>query len=252
MYSEDLQYCSPQEMDTDARKEMDINLADRKKLKRAMEILNEEKEEEDIINNKSQAITLMGFINNSKSRMNMNKKEGVITLMGQTNQMIEYKKYDEDLYIGNIHKLCKKQHIYYSDEKQAHDWTIFITKSKNKLIEPQSIKQVTYYLHKTFHPSIITVKDAPFSLEKRGWGFFVVDAKIEFLDEYNKNDLYCSHLLDFKHKVTVTHIDKHNSQEIKRENHDNNNLPKDWKSYNINNAAVYHCDNFANFVFVKE
>eukprot|EP01084_Bolivina_argentea_P051451 94638_1 len=147
--TEDLQYSSPIEMDKDAKEEMNIKLADRKKLKKAMQILTGD--------NNTSAITLMGHTHCTKDTMSdniLNIKEG-ITLMGFTANEKHIKTHkNENLYIGNLHKLSDKTHLY-SNDKTAHEWTMFISISNDKLIKPKSIKQVTYFLHPPFDRSII-------------------------------------------------------------------------------------------------
>ena len=42
------------------------------------------------------------------------------------------------------------------------------------------IKSVTYRLHPTFKPRLITVIEAPFLLSRVGWGTFEIDMDVEF------------------------------------------------------------------------
>ena len=168
--------------------------------------------------------------------------------MGQTgsSQIIEYK--EENLYIGNTQKKCDQK---YYDHKEAYDWTMFISSSKDKLIKPESIKQVTYYLHKTFKKSTQIVKKAPFTLKRRGWGYFLVKAKIEFLDKYNRKDLYCSHMLDLYDPVTMTHINTHNTMDddrIPKEKDLINSMMINREIYSSYDAEIHHSENYNNFI----
>ena len=83
----------------------------------------------------------------------------------------------EELYIGNLHHQSRHHH-------NNHCWTMFISKSPTDVVPPITIKCVTYHLHQTFRPSIITVKEPPFYLARRGWGYFIVKADITFKSEY--------------------------------------------------------------------
>eukprot|EP01083_Nonionella_stella_P089278 249068_1 len=199
---EDLRYCSVQEMDNDAKEEMSIKLADRKKLIRAMQILTEDPTEKtQKVAQPAQVITLMG--------------DNESTYTENTGMETKTNAYDEeDLFIGNLHKLMKTHQYSSGKPRHSHEWTLFITTSKHKLSEPQSIKQVTYYLHSTFTPSIITVQQTPFILKRTGWGPFGVKAKIQFHDKYKRKDVFCAHILNFKHNVTVTHVSQHNSMVV--------------------------------------
>eukprot|EP01083_Nonionella_stella_P042210 114153_1 len=80
--------------------------------------------------------------------------EGVTLMGGQTQSYIESDEKkadtnsaddDEDLFIGNLHKLSDIHQ--YQCGNTSHRWDLFISASKDKLVKPQSIKQVTYYLH---------------------------------------------------------------------------------------------------------
>ena len=220
---------------------------------------------EDLTQHKAKAITMMGHINispdnhhNFKSdsiRMDemsnddvLSLKEG-ITLLGQTGitQIIEYKQ--EDLYIGNLHKECE---ISYYHNKEAHDWIMFVSSSKDKLVKPQSIKQVTYYLHETFRPSQQIIKKSPFTLKKRGWGWFLIKAKIEFLDEYNREDLYCSHMLNFNHSVAMTHIDQYNTMDIDKKETKKKDMIKDMminiEIYDSDHAETHYSHKYNDFI----
>ena len=71
-----------------------------------------------------------------------------------------------ELFIGNLHSL--------DAEIDYHNWTMFVSASKHKLVPPKTIKQVTYYLHPTFPASVITEKQPPFYFNAKGWGTFVI------------------------------------------------------------------------------
>ena len=216
---------------------------------------------------KAEAITMMGHVSlthdnqhnfkGDTSRINeksdndpLLEKEGM-TLLGQTGilPMIEYK--EEDLYIGNLHKQCE---ISYYHNKEAHNWTMFISSSKDKLVKPTSIKQVTYYLHETFRPSREIITKSPFTLKKRGWGWFLIKAKIEFLDEYNRKDLYCSHMLDFDHSVAMTHINKYNTMDTGKQMKGKdmiNDMMINVEIYDTDHVETHYSPKFNDFIDTK-
>ena len=59
------------------------------------------------------------------------------------------------------------------------------------------IKEVTYTLHPTYAVPVITVKKAPFTLQKIAWGYFDVQVKIKFQDKFNMKDVILVHNLCF-------------------------------------------------------
>ena len=50
---------------------------------------------------------------------------------------------EDELYIGNFHELRP-------GGRNTHNWTMFVSTSKTKLIPPRTIQEVTYHLHPTF------------------------------------------------------------------------------------------------------
>eukprot|EP01084_Bolivina_argentea_P110653 197525_1 len=113
---------------------------------------------------------------------------------------------NEKLYIGNFHRLAQKSEIDISKPNHVHIWTMFISTSSRKLIEPRSIKQVVYHLHPTFHPSISVVKNPPFKLTKQGWGQFVIFVNIKFHKKYNQKDVLCYYMLNFENDCSVMEV----------------------------------------------
>eukprot|EP01083_Nonionella_stella_P042211 114154_1 len=212
----DLEYCSVQDIEVLAKQKMHIKSSDRQKLNKVMQILTAADNHKNtfVSPQPNEVITLMGSPGYNEEEVDEDthiSREGV-TLMGSETQSgyIESEKQEdhEDLFIGNLHKLSDRQ---YASGKTAHRWELFISASKDELIRPQSIKQVTYYLHPSFKPSIFTVKNTPFTLGKTGWGWFQIKAKIEFYEKSKRKNIVCAHWLNFQHKVTLTHINEHNS-----------------------------------------
>ena len=83
----------------------------------------------------------------------------------------------EELYIGNLHHQSRHH-------RNNHCWTMFISKSPTDVVPPITVKCVTYHLHQTFRPNIVTIHEPPFYLARRGWGYFTVKADITFKSEY--------------------------------------------------------------------
>ena len=101
----------------------------------------------------------------------------------KTQKIIELK---EQLYIGNLHHQS-------SHHRNNHCWTMFISKSPTDVVAPITIKCVTYHLHQTFHPNIVTIDEPPFYLARRGWGYFTVKADITFKSEYYPSSTHHNH-----------------------------------------------------------
>ena len=59
------------------------------------------------------------------------------------------------------------------------------------------IKQVTYKLHHTFKPSVITLKQPPFLIARVGWGYFTIFVEIEFHEHLKIPKLLQEHELNF-------------------------------------------------------
>ena len=108
--------------------------------------------------------------------------------------------YTERLFIGNIHESVERS-------RNKHKWIMFISKSKDKLIKPKTIKYVTYHLHPTFRPNTVRIDKSPFQLQRRGWGTFTVNATITFKTKCRRQDHQCSHHLDFDNHVSLVSIE---------------------------------------------
>eukprot|EP01084_Bolivina_argentea_P201591 344572_1 len=116
---------------------------------------------------------------------------------------------ESELYIGNLHELEE------TTARNRHNWTMFISTSKQELIKPKTIKNVTYNLHETFTNNVITIDEAPFYLKRRGWGIFTIMATIKFKAKYNMKDIKCDHNLDFfRYDVSLTKIQSNQDEAI--------------------------------------
>ncbi|CAD8060767.1 unnamed protein product [Paramecium primaurelia] len=103
---------------------------------------------------------------------------------------------------GNLYKRIDNQ-----EKKNVNQWTLIVKMEYNKDSDRAALKNfdindmiesVTYYLHETFHPNKVTVKQAPFQLQRLGWGVFNIPILIKFKKEYNIPNLEVDHYLSFQ------------------------------------------------------
>ena len=90
-----------------------------------------------------------------------------VTTNTASNEIIPY----EHLYVGNFH---------WELNKRWHKWILFVSASKDQLIEPRSVKDVTYFLHPTFEPNRRHQTRSPFFMTCNGWGTFEITIAITF------------------------------------------------------------------------
>lgn len=67
------------------------------------------------------------------------------------------------------------------------------------------IKKVVFKLHPTFCPNTISCKQAPFQLNRIGWGVFNVGIEIEFKDYLGLDKLEVDHFLSFSRDITYSY-----------------------------------------------
>eukprot|EP01083_Nonionella_stella_P218432 783298_1 len=103
----------------------------------------------------------------------------------------------EDLFIGNLYQV----------NKDKRSWTMFVSTSKDKLIVPKSIQQVTFYLDKNmYNKAEIIVDKPPFSLKRKERGVFEVRVKICFRGKRHRYATWYYHTLNFDHPVSVSNF----------------------------------------------
>lgn len=96
-------------------------------------------------------------------------------------QFIEFK-------IGNRHQLIPEDQaqVSKSDPSQlhVHKWTAYVECSEKDFIE-----RVEFHLHSTFNEGVVVVSDAPFEVERNGWGVFtlIIDVFFNTTHPANKN-----------------------------------------------------------------
>ncbi|KAH7385430.1 hypothetical protein DE146DRAFT_681005 [Phaeosphaeria sp. MPI-PUGE-AT-0046c] len=76
--------------------------------------------------------------------------------------------------IGNKHKRIRD-----SDDANEHDWTFFVRTSR-----PELVKHVRVFLHPTFRPPQLTLREAPYAVRRLGWGTFTLEAEIVLKEPY--------------------------------------------------------------------
>jgi transcription initiation factor IIF auxiliary subunit len=95
------------------------------------------------------------------------------------------------LYIGNRHRLEDR-----TSGQTWHKWTLFVRMDED-IDEADYIESVTVYLHPTFTPNTIVLREPPYEVSRLGWGVFNIKLKIRFLSKFNKQPLEVSHFLSF-------------------------------------------------------
>eukprot|EP01083_Nonionella_stella_P023718 65627_1 len=129
-----------------------------------------------------------------------------IGIQSEEDALIDYE--DETLFVGSMHRdvtvLDPQTPMTHRAKNSKHEWVMFISTSKDKLIAPRSIQKVAYSLHESFKNNHVTVKKTPFYLRKVGWGAFDVGVEIVFKDD-NKESIRMTHWLNFDVPVVITH-----------------------------------------------
>lgn len=77
--------------------------------------------------------------------------------------------------IGNKHRLIRG-----ADDDNEHDWTFFVRTSR-----PDLVKEIRVYLHPTFRPPRLTLRNPPYEVRRLGWGTFTIEAEIVLKSPYS-------------------------------------------------------------------
>ncbi|KAF1850772.1 uncharacterized protein K460DRAFT_361541 [Cucurbitaria berberidis CBS 394.84] len=77
--------------------------------------------------------------------------------------------------IGNKHRLIRG-----SEDANEHDWTFFVRTSR-----PDIVQEVRIYLHPTFRPPRLTLRNPPYEVRRSGWGWFTSEAEIVLKEPYS-------------------------------------------------------------------
>ena len=104
--------------------------------------------------------------------------------------------------VGNTHAIepNPKPSKSKPEYKNTHRWIMFVTLTKDKNNSEKFIKSVTYHLHPTFKPSVITINNFPFILSRIGWGYFTVELEVNFQSWTGLGPMKLSHELCFDDK----------------------------------------------------
>ncbi|CAD8075822.1 unnamed protein product [Paramecium sonneborni] len=116
-----------------------------------------------------------------------------------------------------------------TQDKNMNQWDLIVKMEYNKSSDQIALKNfdlnnmiesVTYYLHETFKPNVVTVQKAPFQLKRLGWGVFNIPILIKFKKEYNIPNLEVDHYLSFQgdgsFQKQITKLDISNVKEYKQ------------------------------------
>ncbi|KAF2650809.1 hypothetical protein K491DRAFT_576987, partial [Lophiostoma macrostomum CBS 122681] len=60
-----------------------------------------------------------------------------------------------------------------------HDWTFFVRLSRLDIVQ-----EVEVYLHPTFRPPSVTLRQPPFEVRRLGWGYFKIEATVVLKEGY--------------------------------------------------------------------
>lgn len=120
---------------------------------------------------------------------------------------------------GNYHRILE------TDQSNCHEWKAFVrvgkfdkeirniinslrgnnvnmTSNENFDIKDSNIiKKVTFNLHPTFRPNIITQDKPPFAVRRIGWGAFNIGIIVEFQDNLNLENIELNHFLCFSRNL---------------------------------------------------
>ena len=84
---------------------------------------------------------------------------------------------------------------------------MYITMAQGKPEETAKyIRSVTYHLVPGFNPMVIKVSEPPFLLARVGWGYFELEAVIEFQPHLKMKNMKIAHVLNFNKSNTSKNI----------------------------------------------
>lgn len=102
---------------------------------------------------------------------------------------------DVDLVVVNTHRRVDSA-TDASDGGVTHEWGMEV-RAQSGLDVETAVHHVVYTLHPTFQQPIVTVREAPFRLVRRGWGTFEVGIKVFLRSDTRRAALTASHMLSF-------------------------------------------------------
>ena len=110
---------------------------------------------------------------------------------------------------GNLHSLVEKPKNSRSNPtvKNSHRWVMYVAFTLNRELTGKFIKSVTFHLHPTFKPSVITVSEQPFILSRVGWGYFTIYMDVVFQEWTGLAKTRVEHELCFDDNGKSAHLD---------------------------------------------
>ncbi|KAG2444951.1 hypothetical protein HXX76_001687 [Chlamydomonas incerta] len=111
------------------------------------------------------------------------------------------------LQLGNTHAYVAQQPGGGADASSSgtggssintHEWCFFVRLAgASAEQEAELVERVEVHLHPSFSPPVVVLTRPPFLVRRRGWGEFVVRAKVVFRPRWRHPPLLCRWLLDF-------------------------------------------------------
>jgi len=126
--------------------------------------------------------------------------------VAEYNQRLQEIQAEKDKYVTRYFAVGNRHRLVESTEPNIHDWTFYVTcRNKSQCphlaghLIPTSyyIKEVQVELHPTFQQSHLILGTDPFEINRRGWGIFVIRARIIFHPSFGIAPLEIQHLLSF-------------------------------------------------------
>jgi len=104
----------------------------------------------------------------------------------------------EKIIIGNTHEIVKGK-----DGSDKHKWTMYVKGENGDNLE-SCVDFVKFKLHPTFNPPTVKANQAPFELQRTGWGTFPVKVFIYWKAQFNAPTVKHDHHLSFSDPDTFT------------------------------------------------
>lgn len=82
--------------------------------------------------------------------------------------------------LGNSHRKVDPTPSPYTGSMRHHEWTFFVKSS-----QPELIEEIQVILHPTFREDrLVTLREPPFSITHKGWGYFTIFAGLQLKKGY--------------------------------------------------------------------
>jgi NAD-dependent SIR2 family protein deacetylase len=107
----------------------------------------------------------------------------------------------DKIIIGNTHETIQAK----DQGQNSHQWKIYVKGADDDNLESY-IDFVKFKLHPTFSPPTVKVNQAPFTLQRIGWGTFSIKVFIYWKPQFNAPTLKHDHHLSFSEPDTFTVI----------------------------------------------